>query len=61
VDDCGHRHPYTTREHDGERVEIDVEIAPLVEFDGPEAEKFINLVAARAGSLSRPTSWASSR
>lgn len=43
----GRRHPFDVLEYEGERVEIDVEIAPLVEFDGPDAEKFINLVAAR--------------
>ena len=70
------KHPATTLLLDGEPVEIDVEIAPLiellwerdlftynscqdlggggfvwVEFDGPSAESFLNLVASEAEEL----------
>jgi hypothetical protein len=69
-------HPFKVLDHDGERVEIDVEIVPLVEliwshgldtfnscqnfdgdglvwveFDGPSATDFLNIVAGQDGEL----------
>jgi len=72
----GRRHPFDVLEYEGERVEIDAGIVPLiellwshgfdtfnscedfegggivwVEFDGPSATEFLNLVAGRDGEL----------